>query len=597
MDRKMDRQDNKDGEKHQAPEETSPASETRLLRCWPAVLITITMWIVMLVPEWFIPLTKLYFVLMHLGPLIGVIGLSLWWIATRVLPLKKHLLGVALMGVLLAVAMAFMHPSMTIIMLFRGAPIAMSVMVAGWVLSRSLRMPRQGWIGVAGFVVVMFGALLVRSENMDADFAFDMVPRWKPTAEDHLLASLDDHSPLEKRTDIVLPQEVSLTDWAEFRGPRRDGILTAMTFATNWETSPPPEIWRRPVGPGWSSFCVVGPLFFTQEQRGEMELVSAYTVADASPVWVQETKSRFEASMGGLGPRATPTYRDRHLYVTGGSGLIQCLDAATGVSIWQFDLIEALEVRMPDWGFSSSPLVLDDIVVVFAGGGDQHAMVALDRKEGTLVWSIGNGSHGYSSPQLATLQGVTQILITSNRGVQSVIPETGELLWRHEWDMDVAARVTQPTVVGNTVYLGTGYGGGTMRIDIHRQGDQWTTEEGWIAPMKPYFNDCVYQEGYLYGFDGPIFMCLDAESGKKAWKRGRYGHGQVLLIQDIKTLLITTEKKGDLILVEANPEKLVEVARIKSVEGITWNHPVIAQGKLFVRNGQEMVCYDLASGE
>ena len=443
----------------------------------------------------------------------------------------------------------------------------------------------------------MIAGLLVRVEDPDAEFAFNLVPRWKPSAEDRFLDSLQNVSLTEEQLSMDpdqfdLPNVPTERDWAEFRGPKRDGILEGVSFATDWESNPPKELWRHSVGPAWSSFCVVDPLFFTQEQRGDLEVVSAYTVADGLSVWTQETESRFEATMGGDGPRATPTYDDQKVYVTGGSGLIQCLDAKSGNPIWQFDLIEELDVTLPSWGFSSSPLLYDDVVIVFAGGGKKNGTVALDRETGKLVWSTPGGSHGYSSPQLATIEDTEQILISSNRGLQSLDPTTGRELWNYSWDVDVMPRVTQPTVIGNTAYLGTGYGNGTRRIDIKRDGDDWSTEDVWTGPMKPYFNDCVYDEGFLYGFDGPIFMCLDAESGRKAWKRGRYGHGQVLLVKAMQVLLIVTEK-GDLVLAKVNPDKLEEITRISSVKGITWNHPVIADGKLFVRNAEEMVCYEL----
>ncbi|KAA1259227.1 outer membrane biogenesis protein BamB [Rubripirellula obstinata] len=585
--------------------ESSSPSSPKSFRVWVAIAIVVAMWMILIVPAMLAPLTKMHFYSMQLGPMFGAIGLSIWWMNTRVIPRNSRWLGLGLMFLIFAVTMFSIDFSVMIAMLVKGLPIALTLLVAGFFVGSFVNARKQAWIGLTFFSAVMIAGLFVRAEDPDAEFAFDLVPRWKPTAEDNFLDSLQNVSASEEASTIdsdalELPDAVTSKDWAEFRGPKRDGILNDVSFSTDWESNPPAELWRHPIGPGWSSFCVVGPVFYTQEQRGEQETVSAYTVADGRSVWIQETESRFEASMGGVGPRATPTYDNQQLFVTGASGLVQCLDAKSGQPIWQFDLMEQLDVPLPSWGFASSPLLYsnkkeeldDDLVIVFAGGGEEHGTIALDRTTGKLAWSTPGGNHGYSSAQLATIEGTEQVLISSNRGLQSLDPQTGRELWNHEWDIDVMARVTQPTVVGSTAYLGTGYGNGTRRIDISRDGDQWSTEHAWTESMKPYFNDCVYHEGFLYGFDGPIFMCLNADTGEKAWKRGRYGHGQVLLVKEMETLLIVTEK-GDLVLAKVNPNKLEEIVRIASVEGITWNHPVIADGKLFVRNAEEMVCYEL----
>jgi outer membrane protein assembly factor BamB len=562
------------------------------IRLWPAVVIIVAMWLLALVPGWVVPLTLFHFISMQFAPVLGLVLLSIWWLMSKALPLRKRLVGLALAYTVCGLAIGLAHSSLWVVMIVYGLPISLTLLVLALLFTRSSGLPRQAWIGLASFSIVMLGALFFRIGKMNANFEFDLVPRWTPTAEDNLMLARES-KPTEPPVELLeLSPNATDADWAEFRGPRRDGIIKTVSFESDWKTKPPAELWRQPIGPGWSSFCVVGPVFFTQEQRGAEELVSAYAVADGKPIWTRSNESRFEAAMGGVGPRATPTYRDKQLYTTGASGLVQCLDASTGEPVWQFDLIKELGVPLPGWGFASSPLVLDDTAIVFAGGGDENALVALDRKTGKLAWSSGFGSHGYSSPQLSTIDGVEQVLISTNRGVQSVDPATGKLLWKHDWDIGEMARVTQPTVVDSTVYLGTGYGRGTMCIDVTHEGDTWTTKERWTESMKPYFNDCVHHQGHLYGFDNQMFMCLDAETGERVWKRRGYGHGQVLLVEQMKTLLIITEE-GELVLLEATPDKPKELARLESLHNTTWNHPVIGQGKLFVRNAEEMVCYEL----
>ena len=334
---------------------------------------------------------------------------------------------------------------------------------------------------------------------------------------------------------------------------------------------------------------------FTQEQRGDQEAVTAYHAQTGEPVWVNKVTSRFSETVGGPGPRATPTYHQGKLYTQGAGGKIQCIDASTGKSLWVRDLTEDTPAKPPQWGFSASPLVVDDLVISYAGAGEGKSVIAYFRENGEIAWTAGNGTHSYSSPQLSTLNGVSQVLMLSNVGLLALSPESGSQLWQHEWDMGPQMnRVVQPLVLGNDVLLGTFMGLGTRRISVTYESDAWNTTEQWTSRhMKPYFNDFVEHQGYLYGFDNEIFACINLKDGKREWKRGRYGHGQVLLIKDMNTLLVLGEK-GELVLLEANPKKLVEIAKIQALDGKTWNHPVIAGNLLFVRNGTEAVCYELS---
>lgn len=580
-----------------AIENHASTGETPVLRMWPAVLIIVLLWAGITIPGMLRPLTFIHFVSMQGGPPLGFLAIAFWWMLSRSIPLKQRLLGIVLIIASFAGGLFLAHSSLNILMLVYGLPAALTLLVLGLLVGRSRGWSLQGWIGYAGFLIIPIIAQFVRVSEMDAAFAFSLVPRSTPTAEELFLAEIAKEPDVSKKmpSETTLPTDPSEVAWSEFRGPQRDGTIRGVDFPTDWDANPLKEEWRKPVGPGWASFTAVGPLLFTQEQRGEQEAVVAYSAEDASTAWTFETEGRFEASMGGIGPRATPTYRDGKLYVTGGNGLVFCLDAKSGELVWEYDLIKQLKVPLPTWGFSSSPLVYNDLIIVFAGGGEGEdgtgkGTVALARETGKLVWSTGDGSHGYSSPHLATLHGKEQILVSSNRGIRSFEPSDGSMIWKHDWEIGQMARVTQPIVVDNTVYMGTGYGNGTMRFDVDLTDGFWTTEEAWVAPMKPYFNDAVFLDGYLFGFDGKIFMCIDAETGEKAWKKGRYGHGQVLLIEDQKLLLITTER-GELVLVKATPDSHDEIARVKSVTGITWNHPVIANGRLYVRNAQEMVSY------
>lgn len=576
--------------------------ETRRHQLWmaPALIILAIVWFLVTVPGKIAPMTMFHFFSLQGGPAIGTLGIAIWWLAARKLSWRSRLVGVGLGFAILVGAVMSVHQSMQVVTLIWGLPIALTFLVMTLLLGENLAWPKRGWAALGAFAGALLVAQFFRTADMDAAFGFRLVPRWSPTAEDKMLAELEsEQTPAQDgETSIELSEHPSDSDWAEFRGSRRDGILREVTFDSDWDTNPPQEIWRRPVGPGWSSFCVLGSTFFTQEQRGEKEAVVAYDLDSGSPIWMNEIEARFEASMGGIGPRGTPTYDRGQLFVMGATGVVQCLSASSGETVWKHDLVKQSEVRLPEWGFASSPLIVDDLVMVFAGGGvDQDSgkekgVVALNRADGSVVWTASDGWHGYSSPQLVTIEGVRQVLIISNVGIHSLEPESGKVLWKHRWDIGQMARVTQPLVVANAIYIGTGYGNGTQRIDVKHSDGKWEVSEAWIANLKPYFNDFVHHQGHVYGFDGPIFMSVDAETGDKNWKGGRFGHGQVLLVEDMAALVIVGEK-GDLVLADANPDKFRKIAEFQAMDGISWNHPVIADGKLLVRNSQEMVCYAL----
>ena len=579
-----------------APEtEPTAGSGVSKLRLLPAVVIVLATWAIAVIPGLIRPLTFMHFVSMQGAPALGALALLVWWLASRALPMRQRLIGAGVVIVTYIAGVFAGHSSMHVVMYVYGLPIVLSLLVAGMLVAKKLKWPKQGWVAYLAIAVFLAASLFVRVGEMDAAFAFTLVPRSQPTAEEQFLRDAESQPTrvaTDSTSDLSLPVGGEELVWAEFRGPHRDSAVAGVNLSTDWKTRPPKEIWRRKVGPGWSSFCIAGPLLITQEQRGQNEAVVAYMASDGSPVWNYQYPGRFEAAMGGVGPRATPTYRDQRLYVMGANGQVFCLDATNGKRVWEYDLVKQLKAPVPDWGFASSPLVLDETVVVFSGAGVNKGTIALTKDEGNLIWSGGDGTKGYSSPQLSVLHDVPQILVSSNRGVRSFNHKTGKLLWQHDWDIGVMARVTQPIVNHNVVYLGTGYGNGTQRFDVHFADGKWTTDEKWTVSMKPYFNDAVFHQGYIYGFDGPIFMCIDADDGSKAWKRGRYGHGQVLLLRDQDLMLVITEK-GELVLLKTNPDKLEELAKLQAVEGVTWNHPVIANGKLFVRNAKEMVCYDL----
>ncbi|HEX4954494.1 MAG TPA: PQQ-binding-like beta-propeller repeat protein [Thermoanaerobaculia bacterium] len=375
--------------------------------------------------------------------------------------------------------------------------------------------------------------------------------------------------------------------WPGFRGPRRDGIVHGVRIATDWAVSPPVELWRRPVGPGWSSFALDGDLFYTQEQRGEEEVVACYRVSDGEPVWRHADTARFWEPAAGAGPRATPTLHAGRVLTLGATGILNVLDARDGSVVWSRNPAEEHGVEVPGWGFAGSPLVVGDVVIAAVSG----RLAAYDLATGTPRWTVPSDGGGYSSPHLVTLLGVEQVLLQRGKGVVSVAPADGTVLWRHEWP---SVAIVQPAVLPDQGVLLSDQDNGMRRIALS-QGSPWTVEERWTSMgIKPYFNDFVVHEGHVYGFDGFLLASVDVANGKRTWKGGRYGNGQLILLADQDLLLVLGEK-GELVLVSASPEKFEELTRLPGtvLEGKTWNHPVLVGDVLLVRNDREMAAFRL----
>jgi len=383
-------------------------------------------------------------------------------------------------------------------------------------------------------------------------------------------------------------------EWPSFRGPHRDSIVSNISINTDWSRTPPVQLWRRPIGPGWSSFAVKGDLFYTQEQRGEDEIVACYRVSTGEPVWRHRDHVRFYESNGGPGPRGTPTLSNGRVYAFGATGLLKALDAATGALIWSHNAATDTARRTPDWGFASSPLVLDDQVIIAVSG----TLASYDAKSGEKKWVGPQHGGSYSSPQLVTLDGVQQVIVLTGEGATSVDPATGTALWEHEWGPGNA--IVQPAMTPDGDLLinsieATG-GLGVRRLHVTHAGGTWNVEERWTSNgLKPYFNDFVIHKGHAFGFDGSILSCIDLADGKRKWKGGRYGNGQLLLLADQDVLLVLSED-GELALVSATPDQFKEIAKVPALDAKTWNHPVLVRDVLLVRNGEEMAAFRLSLG-
>jgi outer membrane protein assembly factor BamB len=392
---------------------------------------------------------------------------------------------------------------------------------------------------------------------------------------------------------VAAPAAVSTAaDYPQFLGTDRDGTVKGVRLADDWAKKPPRLVWRHSIGAGWSGFAVAHGLAVTQEQRGSREMVVAYNLSDGAPKWSHADEAHFESTVAGEGPRATPTISSGRVFTLGSTGLLNCLDLETGKTIWRRDIAADNQSPQPDFGRSSSPLVVDDLVVISAGGSSGRSLVAYRRDTGEPAWHAGDDVASYSSPVLTTLDGVRQIVVLNQSSVAGHDPATGRVLWNHDWPR-TAPTVAIPLVLSeNRVLLSAGYGVGSRLLQISRDGDDVKESLIWESTrLKAKFTNPVLFDGFVYGLDDGVLVCLDPSNGERRWKSGRYGHGQTVLIGN--RLLVQTED-GDIVLVEPSPDAHREIARFTAFAQKTWNPPAVAGRFLLVRTDTEAACYELA---
>ena len=601
--------------------ETDVPTARKPLRLWPGVVIVILQWLGRFVVPVFVPAAVFYGLI---GGLVGGLAVVVWWVFFSRAPWSERLGAVILMIVALFATPLILDKSIATGAMGMLFPIfaipGISLAFVAWaVTSRRLSDgPRRA--SMAAAILLASGAwALVRTGGITADFHNDFAWRWAPTPEERLLArSGDEPTALPAPLPSALPSAPAAAatpaeppkvkasdepttpstapaaretgaDWPGFRGPERNGIVRGAHIETDWSASPPVELWRRPIGPGWSSFAVRGDLLYTQEQRGEDEVVACYSVTTGKPVWRHRDAARFWESNAGAGPRGTPTLSNGRVYSLGGTGIVNALDARSGAVVWSHNAASDTGAKTPTWGFAGSPLVVDDLVIVAASG---H-LVAYDIATGEWRWlGPSGGGASYSSPHLSSIDGVAQVLLLSAAGLTSVTPADGKLLWQHAWK---GYPIVQPALTADgDVLISVSDQSGTRRLAVAQGPGGWTVAERWTSDgLKPYFNDFVVHNGHAFGFDGRILACIDLKDGTRKWKGGRYGQGQLVLLPDQDVLLVLSEQ-GELALVGATPDQFKELARFPAIEGKTWNHPVLVGDVLLVRNGQEMVAFRLS---
>ena len=431
----------------------------------------------------------------------------------------------------------------------------------------------------------------------EVEFSGDVEPkvvwRWEK-AREQKIAEHRNSAPkiqLEGVSAIAGPD-----DYPNFRNRNLAGEATGPEIYSDWKTNPPVPLWKpQPCGAGYSGFSIAGNLAVTMEQRADREVVVAYDFATGTERWAYSWVARHYDAMGGEGPMVTPTIDGDLIYVLGGTGHFVCLDSKTGQPVWEKELLK--DNKNIQWGMSGSPLIYKDLVIV--NPGEQlskdlnRAIRAFDKKSGELRWQTGNNRAGYTSPMVTTILDTEMLLIFDGAEIAGYNPLTGGKYWARPWATNQGINVAQPIPIGNDkLFITSSYGVGCGLVKISKDGDKFNQEELWHNfNLRCRFTSPVLFEGFIYGLDEGMLVCLDPKDGKRKWKGGRYGQGQ-LLRQGNK--LIIQAENGDLVMVEATPAEFKELGKFKALSGDkTWNYPTLARGFAWVRNHNEMACYDL----
>lgn len=569
------------------------------LRVWPGVVIVVLMLLFRFVVPRLRPDLVMYSVLSGVA---GAVLVLLWWLLFSRARWFERVGAILLMAAGILVTKRFLDVSISTgamgMLYYICAVPLLALAFAVWaVATRRLSDGVRRATMVATILLACGFWTLVRTNGFNADAVSDFAWRWTPTAEEKLVAIAPPTVPVPVEVVKVSSAPVPVVekalvtaggDWPGFRGPHRDGKVLGVKIDTDWARSKPMEMWRRPIGPGWSSFAVHGNVLYTQEQRGGDEVVACYNLSTGVPVWIHRDAARFWESNAGPGPRGTPTYSNGRVYTFGATGIVNALDARSGAVVWSRNASKDTGAKTPEWGFASSPVVIADSVLVAASG----RLARYDVATGEPRWIGPEGGVSYSSPVVTTIDGVEQVVLLDTKGATSVALADGAVLWRYPW---AGYPIVQPALTAEgDILIAVSDSSGTRRLAVEHGVDGWKVEERWTsAALKPYFNDFVVDKGHAFGFDGGILTCIDLNDGKRVWKGGHYGHGQVVLLADQDLLLVVSEE-GELALVSAGTDGFKEMARFPAVEGKTWNHPVVVGDVLLVRNGVEMAAFRLA---
>lgn len=450
---------------------------------------------------------------------------------------------------------------------------------------------------VGGMALCLYlGSFVVRIESFNGDRTPRWSWRWSPTAEQKLktyLASKRTTRPVELESIPNLGPS-----FPGLLGPKRNGIIDSSQIGS-LASAPPKLLWRHPVGTGWSSFAITDQMAINLEQRKEEECIVCYDLQSGAEIWCHAEKARFRNQYGD-GPRTTPCIDQQRVVCFGATGILTCLNLIDGELLWKQAVFHDPDRQNLLFGMSGSPIVYQGRVYVTPGAGPGEAAMCFDLISGTRLWSNGNDEASYASPTIAQVCGLEVLLSFNGEGLRAYGLD-GTELWLHPWVTQGESRVNvaQPIVLESNsnalnatqIVISSGYDKGTALFEVTHENGHWETKTIWEShQIKSKLSNLVCSGNHLYGLDNGLLTCIGLTDGHRTWKKGRYGHGKILLVSG--KLMIQAES-GEIIFVEANPQEHIELARFPALDEKTWNYPAIAGNRLLVRNDREAAAYEL----
>ncbi len=414
---------------------------------------------------------------------------------------------------------------------------------------------------------------------------------------------------------LVVGQQANASDWPQYRGPNLDGSSPEKLAMKTWPVKGPRVLWRQKTPNGFSSFAVGGGQAYTivgPEIGGERrEVVVAFDAKSGKQKWrVDLGSGDYEHdggnagapdNKGGDGPRSTPTYDNGRVYALSSQLALICLDAKTGKSIWRRDIMKENAGVQIKWKSAASP-VIDGDLLFMAGGGPGQALMALNKKSGKVVWKGQDDLMTHSTPTVADIHGVRQVIFFTQQGLVALETKSGKALWRYDFPFKVSTAIS-PVVAGDIIYCSAGYGVGGGACQVSKKGASFSAEEIFRRPgdkfIANHWSTPVLHDGHLYGMfqfkkygDGPI-KCVDVKTGEVKWEQDGFGPGNVVLVDGH---LLALSDTGTLYLIKADPSGYHEVAKAKILGGKCWTTPVISDGRIYARSATEAVCLDVSAG-
>ena len=387
--------------------------------------------------------------------------------------------------------------------------------------------------------------------------------------------------------------ESTNSGWYQWRGPNRDGISHETGILKSWPEAGPKELWRVPLGKGFSGISVSNGQVYTMYAKGDDEIVVCLDAETGAELWRNLDDYLFENRQGGDGPRSTPTVDGDTVYVLSAYGRLVVLDANSGKQLWDSDFAKAFSSRLPQHGFCNSPIVAGDLLLIETGGVDGKAIVAFDKKSGNIAWNTQNDPIGYSSPIMVDISDTPQTVFFTADGLVAVAPKDGKVYWRYPWQTSFNVNAATPVFISpDRFFISSAYDVGAAVVQIEEADGELMANEVWRSRvMKNHFSTSVLHEGYLYGFDDAILKCINANTGEEAWRARGFNKGTLIFADGH---LIVLGESGNLALVEATSEEYRKIAEAQVLSGRCWTAPSLSGGKLYLRDSQEMVCLDFS---